>query len=68
MPSNDVRHYYSPLNSSIELRSRPAYDKDRDAEWRHREADTLFVRKLALAFQRGDHLPAGSPKTLTLIG
>lgn len=33
-----------------------------------READQRFIRALALAFQRGDHLPKGQPKPLLLVG
>lgn len=44
------------------------FDKEREAERRHREADAKFIRALALAIQAGDHLPAGQPKPLRLIG
>lgn len=67
MPSSDTRHYYRPLNPSIEQRTRPTYDKDRDAEFRQRENDALFVRKLAVAMWRGDHIPAGQAKPVRPI-
>lgn len=35
---------------------------------RQRAADRRFVRALAMAFQRGDHLPAGQVPVLRLIG
>ena len=38
------------------------FDKDRDAKAKQREADQRFVYALALAFQRGDHLPKPAPK------
>lgn len=62
MPSNDTRHFLRPLKPAIEQRTRPTYDKDRDAELRQRENDAIFVRKLLVAIWRGDNLPAGHPK------
>lgn len=38
------------------------------ADMLQREADRRFVRALAMAFQRGDHLPAGQVPELRLIG
>jgi hypothetical protein len=38
------------------------FDKDRETEARQRAADERFVHSLALAFQRGDHLPAPKPE------
>jgi hypothetical protein len=38
------------------------FNKDRETEARQRAADERFVYALALAFQRGDHLPAPKPK------
>lgn len=40
------------------------FDKDRDAEAKQREADQRFVYALALAFQRGDHLPKLEPQPI----
>ena len=37
------------------------FDKEREAEAKQREADQRFVYALALAFQRGDHLPEPKP-------
>lgn len=42
--------------------------KDEMREYEQRRADERFVREMAKAFMRGDHLPAGSPKPLVLIG
>ena len=41
------------------------FDKDREAEAKQREADQRFVYALALAFQRGDHLPKPEPKPVS---
>lgn len=46
---------------SYEGRFSPDMAKDRLTEALQRERDDLFVRALALAFQRGDHLPAVKP-------
>lgn len=35
---------------------------------RMEDADQRFMRALALAFQRGDHLPKGAVKPLLLVG
>lgn len=43
-------------------------DYERDAEAKQREGDKRLVKELARAFQRGDHLPAGTVVPLTLIG
>jgi hypothetical protein len=49
--------------SSVLVNSTPTgFDKDRETEARQRAADKRFVYALALAFQRGDHLPAPKPK------
>lgn len=42
--------------------------KDEMRESEQRKADQAFIRAMALAFQRGDHLPAGTPKPLVLVG
>ena len=42
-------------------RSTPDMAKEREIEMKQREADQRFVYALALAFQRGDHLP--TPKS-----
>lgn len=57
-----------PYAPAMVKRSEPQWDRDREAERQHRKADLRFQRELALAFQRGDNLPAGQPKPLTLIG
>ena len=44
------------------------YSRERVSENRLRENDRMFVKKLAEAFFRGDHLPAGESKTLRLLG
>lgn len=62
MGDNTVRRYYLPLNSAIEQRTRPGFDKDREAEWRQREADERFQKAIAVAIWRGDNLAAGQPK------
>lgn len=41
---------------------------ERNHEASQRERDRLFVRALAAAFQRGDHVPSGQPIELRLIG
>lgn len=66
MPSNDMRHYFRPLGKTMLERSQP--DMSNDHERKIREADANFVRELAKAFQRGDHLPAGQVPFLRLIG
>ncbi len=38
------------------------FDKERETETKQREADQRFVYALALAFQRGDHLPTPTPE------
>ena len=43
-------------------------DHERDAEAKQRQGDARLVRALALAIQAGDHLPAGTPVELRLIG
>lgn len=65
---NPASHYFRPLNPSIEFRTRPDFSRDKWHEECQREADRRFVRELALAFQRGDHLPVGQIKPLRLIG
>lgn len=60
-------HYWSPRVST---------PPDSPKDWRSpveeemslRERDRLFVRELAKAFQRGDHLPAGVSRPLVLFG
>lgn len=66
MPPNDMRHYFRPLGKTMLERSQP--DMSDKEERRIREADADFVRALAKAFQRGDHLPAGEAPFLRLIG
>ena len=43
-------------------------DHERDAEAKQRQGDARLVRALALAIQAGEHLPAGTPVELRLIG
>jgi len=62
-----THHYWKPRVST---------PKDAPKDWRspldeeasQRERDRLFVRALAAAFQRGDHVPSGQPIELRLIG
>lgn len=54
--------------SVLASRSQVDLGAERMAEIRHRQSDSRFVRLLALAIQRGDHLPAGTPIPLQLIG
>lgn len=61
-------HHGRTYSADTIRKSTLTFDKEREAERRHREADEYFVRKLAEAFQRGDHLPKGTIPTLTLIG
>lgn len=48
------------------------YQRDKlspiDETWDQRKRDKIFVKELARAFLRGDHLPAGQPKPLRLMG
>lgn len=44
------------------------FNRELECEIVHRERDKRFVRELAKAFVRGDHLPAGVPKPLVLVG
>jgi hypothetical protein len=51
------------VGSSILATTAPTdFDRDREAEAKHRDADRRFVIALAKAFQRGDHLPAVKPE------
>ena len=65
---NPTHHQLKPYAPSMMERSNPSYDKERDAEQRHRENDRRFVVELAKAFQRGDHLTKGTIPELRLIG
>ncbi len=62
MGASYTRHRLVPLNPEFEQRTRPTFDKEREAEILQREADTAFVKKLALAIWRGDHIPKGQKK------
>jgi len=62
MPSDFQRHRIRPLGRSMEARSRPGFDQDRDADARHREADAAFVKRVLMALWRGDDVPAGRPR------
>jgi hypothetical protein len=62
-------HYFRPLQSAVLARSTPpGMDREREAENKQRDGDRRLQRALAEAFQRGDHLPAGTVVPLTLIG
>ena len=50
-------HYFRPYARAMLERSTPDMAKEREIEMKQREADQRFVYALALAFQRGDHLP-----------
>ncbi len=55
--------WHKDLGKSILATTAPTgFDRDRDAEAKHRDADRRFVIALAEAFQRGDHLPAAKPE------
>jgi hypothetical protein len=57
------------LGTSILMNSTAnGLDHERDAEAKQRQGDARLVRALALAIQAGDHLPAGAPVELRLIG
>ena len=62
------RHMLKPLAGAMLKRSNPDMSDARLSDARQREADRMFIRQLALAIQRGDHLPAGTPVPLQLIG
>ena len=55
-------HYFRPYARAMLERSTPDMAKEREIEMKQREADQRFVYALALAFQRGDHLPTPEPK------
>ena len=55
-------HYFRPYARAMLERSTPDMAKEREVEMKQREADQRFVYALALAFQRGDHLPTPKPK------
>ena len=57
------------LGTSILMNSTAnGFDHERDAEAKQRLGDARLVRALALAIQAGEHLPAGTPVELRLIG
>lgn len=66
MPANIERHRIRPLGRSMEARSRPGFDQERDAETRQRNADAAFLRHFAMCQERYG-APGVDPK-LTLIG
>ena len=53
------RHRGKPWSEYTLSRTQPDWQREKEAEKRHREADARFVRALAEAIMRGDHLPAG---------
>lgn len=55
-------HYFRPYARAMLERSTPDMAKEREIEMKQREADQRFVYALALAFQRGDHLPTPKPE------
>ena len=55
-------HYFRPYARAMLERSTPDMAKEREIEAKQREADQRFVYALALAFQRGDHLPTPKPE------
>lgn len=55
-------HYFRPYARAMLERSTPDMAKEREIEMKQREADQRFVYALALAFQRGDHLPTSTPE------
>lgn len=67
-PAMKCGHEMKPLGEAMLKRSAPRWDKEREAEIRQREGDMKLRKALALAIWRGDHLPAGVPKPLRLIG
>lgn len=59
MPDHKIRHRFETLKPAILARSNPGMSQERLAISIQRERDRKMVRALALAFQRGDHLPKG---------
>lgn len=57
-----------PGQSILVQSSQVDLSRERTDEHRQRENDRRFVKRLALAFQAGEHLPAGTPKPLRLVG
>lgn len=57
-----------PGSSGLANATANGLDYERDAEAKQRQGDLRLRRALAEAFVRGDHLPAGTPVPLTLIG
>ena len=55
-------HYFRPYAPAMLERSTPDMAKEREIEIKQRKADQRFVYALALAFQRGDHLPTPEPE------
>ena len=54
--------WHKEVGKSILATTAPTgFDRDRDAEAKHSDADRRFVIALAEAFQRGDHLPKPAP-------
>ena len=63
-----MRHYNRTLKPAMLARSIPDMSQERLEEARHRERDEAFVRLIAMAIHRGDHLPAGVKRPLRLYG
>jgi predicted transcriptional regulator len=54
--------WHKEVGKSILATTAPTgFDRDREAEAKHRDADRRFIIALAEAFQRGDHLPKPAP-------
>jgi len=67
MRGNNYRTY----SDDTLRKSQPTYERDREQERRHREADSRFVKILHAAIWNGDNLTEGTPKPkrpLVLIG
>lgn len=63
-----MRHDHRTFSPDTIRKTALNFDHDRETEIRQREGDQKFIIALAKAFQRGDHIRAGEPKPLRLIG
>jgi hypothetical protein len=52
------------MHESLLQRTQPSYQRELFYQEQQREADARFIRAMALAFQRGDHLPQMGPLRL----
>lgn len=55
-------HHHLTYSADTIRKSTLTFDKEREAERRHREADAEFSRLDRLAIWNGENLPAGTPK------